>query len=156
VFNCNTPISTYSHLRLLPIIWSCNYGADRQHSTQAETKIVPQVCLSLSPFCRLPPWCELCLTVLSDSQVYCCLWAVLSAKFSVAVPSAIQLCISHFKVQMASSCHNSSTSVLLLGTFFNTILCFSNQMAYPPNVPWHSRWIHQRGHSSPRSPSSTI
>ena len=29
-------------------------------------------------------------------------------------------------------------------------------MAYLPNVPWHSRWIHQWGRSSPRSPSSTI
>jgi len=29
-------------------------------------------------------------------------------------------------------------------------------MAYLPNAPWRSRWIHQRGHSSSRSPSSTI
>ena len=57
---------------------------------------------------------------------------------------------------MASSCYNSSTSVPLLGTFFNMILRFSNQMAYPPNVPWRSRQIHQRGRSSPRSPSSII
>ena len=63
---------------------------------------------------------------------------------------------SHFKVQMASSCHNSSTPVPLLGTLFHIILCFSDQMAYLPNVPWHSRQIHQRGRSSPRSPSSTI
>jgi len=63
---------------------------------------------------------------------------------------------SHFKVQMASSRRNSSTPVLLLGTSFNTISCFSNQLAYPPNVPQHSRRIHQRGHSSPRSPSSII
>jgi len=33
---------------------------------------------------------------------------------------------------------------------------FSDQMAYPPNVPWCSRQFHQRGHSSLRSPSSTI
>ena len=32
VFNGNTPISTYSHLGPLPIIWSCNYMADRWHS----------------------------------------------------------------------------------------------------------------------------
>jgi len=57
---------------------------------------------------------------------------------------------------MASSHHNSSTSVPLLGTPFNTISCFSDQMAYPPNASWHSRQIHQRGCSSPRSPSSTI
>jgi len=57
---------------------------------------------------------------------------------------------------MASSHHNSSTSVPLLGTPFNTISRFSNQMAYPPNAPWHSRQIHQRGCSSPRSPFSTI
>jgi len=29
-------------------------------------------------------------------------------------------------------------------------------MAYLPNAPWHSRQIHQRGHLSPRSLSSTI
>ena len=29
-------------------------------------------------------------------------------------------------------------------------------MAYLPNASWRSRRIHQRGHSSPRSPSSTI
>ena len=57
---------------------------------------------------------------------------------------------------MASSHCNSSTLVPLLGTLFNMISHFSNQIAYPPNVPWHSRWIHQRGCSSPRSPSSTI
>ena len=57
---------------------------------------------------------------------------------------------------MASSRRNSSTLVLLLGTPFNTISRFSDQMAYPPNAPQCSRRIHQRGHSSLRSPSSTI
>ena len=57
---------------------------------------------------------------------------------------------------MAFSCCNSSTPVPPLGTLFNMISYFSDQMAYPPNTPWHSRWIHQRGQSSPRSPSSTI
>ena len=57
---------------------------------------------------------------------------------------------------MASSRHNSSTPVPLLGTPFNTILYFSDQMAYPPNAPWCSRQIHQRGCSSLRSSSSTI
>jgi len=57
---------------------------------------------------------------------------------------------------MASSRHNSLTPVLLLGTPFNMILCFSDQIAYLPNVPWHSRQIHQRGHLSPRSSFSTI
>ena len=57
---------------------------------------------------------------------------------------------------MASSCCNSSTPVPLVRTPFNTILCFSDQMAYLPNVPWCSRQIHQRGCLSPRSPSSTI
>ena len=59
---------------------------------------------------------------------------------------------------MASSCYNSSTLTLvpLLRTSFNTILHFSNYLAYLPNAPQYSRWIHQRGHSSPRSPSSTI
>jgi len=75
------------------------------------------------------PLCELCLTVLLDSQVCCCFWAVLSAKSSVTVLSAKQLL--HFKVQMASSCHNSSTSTLVppLGIPFNTILCFSDNLA---------------------------
>ena len=57
---------------------------------------------------------------------------------------------------MASSRCNSSTLVPPLGTFFNTILRFSDQIAYLPNVPQCSRQIHQRGHSSLRSPSSTI
>ena len=73
--------------------------------------------------------------------------------------SLSQFCLqstSHFKVQMASSRRNSSTLVPLLGTPFNTISCFSNQMAYLPNAPWRLRRIHQRGHSSLRSPSSTI
>jgi len=57
---------------------------------------------------------------------------------------------------MASSCHNFSTPVPPLGTIFNTISCFSDQMAYLPNMPWCSRQIHQRGCLSLRSPSSTI
>ena len=57
---------------------------------------------------------------------------------------------------MASSCHNSSTLVPLLGTPFNTISHFSDQMAYLPNALQCSRQIHQRGRSSPRSSSSTI
>jgi len=59
---------------------------------------------------------------------------------------------------MAFSCHNSSTSTLvpLLGTSFNTISHFSDHLAYLPNALQHSRQIHQRGHSSLRSSSSTI
>ena len=57
---------------------------------------------------------------------------------------------------MVFSYCNSSTPVPLLGMPFNTISCFSDQIAYPPNAPRCSRRIHQRGHSSPRSPSSTI
>ena len=60
------------------------------------------------------------------------------------------------KVQMAFSHRNSSTLVPPLGTPFNKISHFSEPMAYPPNVPRRSRRLHQRGHSSPRSPSSTI
>ena len=94
-------------------------------------------------------WCELCLTVLSDSQVYCRFWAVLST---------IQLYNLYFKSKIASSHNNSSTStpVPLLGTLFNTISCFSDYLAYSPNALWHSKWIHQTGCSSLRSPSSTI
>ena len=57
---------------------------------------------------------------------------------------------------MASSRRNSSTPVPPLGTPFNTISHFSEPMAYPPNAPRCSRRLHQRGCSSPRSPSSTI
>jgi len=57
---------------------------------------------------------------------------------------------------MASSRCNSLTPVLLLGILFNIILHFSDQMAYLPNAPRRSRWVHQRGRSSLRSPSSTI
>jgi len=57
---------------------------------------------------------------------------------------------------MASSRRNSLTPVPLLGTPFNTISCFSEPMAYLPNAPRCSRRLHQRGCSSPRSPSSTI
>ena len=43
-----------------------------------------------------------------------------------------------------------------LRTPFNTILYFSNHLAYPPNAPQCSRWIHQRDCLSPKSPSSTV
>ena len=57
---------------------------------------------------------------------------------------------------MASSHRNSSTPVPPLRTPFNTISCFSEPMAYPPNAPRRSRRLHQQGRSSPRSSSSTI
>jgi len=57
---------------------------------------------------------------------------------------------------MTFSHHNSLTPVPPLGIPFNTILHFSDQMAYLPNVPQYSRRIHQRGRSSLKSPSSTI
>jgi len=59
---------------------------------------------------------------------------------------------------MAFSHCNSSTStlVLLLGTPFNTISHFSNNLIYLPNVLWHSRHIYQRGWSSLRSSTHTI
>ena len=57
---------------------------------------------------------------------------------------------------MAFSHYNSLTPVPPLGTLFNTILYFSDQMAYLPNMPQCSKQIHQRGCSSLRSPFSTI
>ena len=59
---------------------------------------------------------------------------------------------------MASSHYNSSTStpVPLLGIPFNIISYFSDHLAYSSNAPQRSRQIHQRGHLSLRSPSSTI
>jgi len=57
---------------------------------------------------------------------------------------------------MASSHCNSLTLVPLLGTPFNIISRFSDQMAYLQNALQYSRQIHQRGCSSPRSPSGTI
>jgi len=101
--------------------------------------------------------CKLHLTVLSDSQVCCSFWAVSSAKPSVVVlPAKNNFYTSKFKI--ASSCHNfsNSTLILLLGTPFNTILCFSNHLAYSLNAPWCLRQFHQRGQSSLRSPSSII
>ena len=104
-------------------------------------RVVPQVCSSPSPFCRLLPQCKPRLTVLSDFQVCCHFWAVLPTKLSVVVPSAIHFTL-HFKVQIASFCRNSSTPVPPLRTLFNTILRFSDQMAYPPNAPQCSRQLH--------------
>jgi len=57
---------------------------------------------------------------------------------------------------MAFSHCNSSTPVLLLGTLFNTISRFSDQIAYLSNVPQCSRQIHQRGCSSLKFSFSTI
>jgi len=95
------------------------------------------------------PQCELYLTVLSDYQVCCCFWVVLSTN---------QLYISYFKSKIAFSCHNflTLTPVPLLGTPFNTISYFSDYLAYLLNASWQSRQIQQRGCSSLRSPSSTI
>jgi len=54
--------------------------------------------------------------------------------------------------------HLESTPVSLLRTSFNIILYFSDNLtrAYLPNTPQYSRYIHQRGWSSPRSPTCTI
>ena len=87
--------------------------------------------------------------------------AVASEQFHLLNPLSqfhlhFNLTNSHFKVQMALSHCNSLTPVPPLGTPFNTISHFSDQLAYLPNASWHSRRIHQRGCSSPRSPSSTI
>jgi len=62
------------------------------------------------------------------------------------------------KSKIASSYYNFSTSTLVppLETPFNTILYFSDHLAYPPNAPQHSRWIHQKDCSSLRSSSNTI
>ena len=59
---------------------------------------------------------------------------------------------------MASSHYNSSTTTLVppLGTPFNTILYFSDHLAYLPNTLQHLRQIHQRDFLSLRSLSSTI
>jgi len=43
-----------------------------------------------------------------------------------------------------------------LRILFNTILHFSDNLAYPPNTPWHSRHIYQRDWLSPKSPFYTI
>ena len=48
------------------------------------------------------------------------------------------------------------TLILPLGIPFNTILHFSNNLAYLPNALWCSRQIHQRGWLSLRSLSYTI
>jgi len=86
--------------------------------------------------------------------------AVASEQFRL-LNSLSQFCLQSIslrtsKVQMASSCCNSSTPVPPLGTPFNMISHFSEPMAYPPNVPRRSRRLHQWDHSSLRSSSSTI
>ena len=73
--------------------------------------------------------------------------------------SSICKTISSFsKSKIASSCHNSSTltPVLPLKTSFNTIFHFSDHLAYLPNAPQYSRWIHQRNCLSSKSLSSPI
>jgi len=103
--------------------------------------------------------CELCLTVLSDFQVCYHFWVALSTKFLLQFHLQKTILTFHTsKSKMASSCYNSSTLTLVppLGTPFNTISCFSDYLAYLPNISQHSRWIHQRDQSSLRSSSSTI
>ena len=87
--------------------------------------------------------------------------AITSEQFCLLNP-LLQFCLQfNFTIctsspKIAFSCYNSSTLVLLLGTSFNTILHFSDQIAYLPNTSQCSRRIHQRGWLSPRSSSSTI
>ena len=89
--------------------------------------------------------------------------AVASEQFCLLNPLS-QFCLQNnftfhtSKSKIAFSCYNFSTSTLvpLLGTPFNTISCFSDHLAYLPNTPQCSRWIHKRGCSSPRFPFSTI
>jgi len=80
-------------------------------------------------------------------------------KFTVVSEQfCLQNNLCNLKSKIVSSHCNFSTLTLVppLETPFNTISCFSDYLAYLPNTPWHSRWIHQRGHSSLRFPSSTI
>ena len=70
--------------------------------------------------------------------------AVASKQFCLLNPLSqfhlqFNLTNSHFKVQMASSCCNSPTLVPPLGTPFNMISHFSDQIAYLPNVLRRSR-----------------
>ena len=56
------------------------------------------------------------------------------------------------------SIHLESTLVPLLGTSFNTISYFSDNLTrvYLPNALWHSRYIYQRDRLSPRFSTYTI
>ena len=83
----------------------------------------------------------------------------MSAKFSITVLFVKQLfhtssLIAFFYCN--SSIHSKLTLVLPLGTFFNTISCFSSDLTYLLNTIQYSRYIHQRGQSFLRSPTYTI
>ena len=157
MFNSNipklalTPISDFFLFSKIAIIWQIDGAAYKLKPRSFHKSICLQAYLT-----DFHSQCELHLTVLSDSQVCCHFWAVLSAKSSVTVLSANNLHISKSKI--ASSDHDCSILTLVppLGTPFNTISCFSDHLAYLPNALQYSKWIHQRGHSSPRSPSSTV
>ena len=155
MFNGDIPISTHSHLDFFP----SSEVVITQQTDSAAHKLKLR---SFHKFAHLwvhsadfYPGVNHAWQYYQTSQVCCRFWAVPPAKPSVAVPFAIYS-TSHFKVQMASSCCNSSTPVSPLGTPFNTISHFSDQIAYLLNALQHSRQIHQRGRSSPRSPSSAI
>ena len=155
MFNSDTPFSTHSHSDFSP----SSEVATMQQIDSIAHKLKPRSFHKSAYLwvhsADFHPGVNCAWQYYQTSQVCCCFWAVLSAKPSVTVPSAIYLTL-HFKVQMASSYRNSSTPVPPLGTPFNMILHFSDQMAYLPNIPRCSRWIHQRGRSFLRSPSSTI
>ena len=142
MFNSNTPISTYSHLRLLSIIWSCDHTA---------YKLKPR-----SFYKSTHLWVYFADFHPGVNSVWQYYQTPKSAVTSEQFYLLIQLYNPYFKFKIAFFHCNSSTPVPLLGTSFNTISCFSDQIAYPPNVPQHSRRIHQRGCLSLRSPSSTI
>jgi len=146
VFNSDTPISTHFHL---DFSLSSEVATMRQTDSAAH-KLKPR------SFHK-----SACLQVHSADfhpGVNCAGQYYQTPKSAVASEQfrlqSTQLRTS--KVQIASSCRNSSTLVPPLGTPFNTILHFSKPMAYPPNAPRRSRRIHQQGRSSLRSPSSII
>jgi len=145
VFNSDTPISTHS---ISDFFLPSEIVTTQQIDSTAH-KLKPR---SFHKFTHLQvylvdfhPQYKPCLTVLSDSQVYCHFWAVLFAKQPL-----------HFKIASFHCNSSTSTPVPPLGTSFNTILYFSDHLAYLPNALWYSRQIHQIGQSSPRSLSSTI
>ena len=147
MFNGNTPITTHSYLGL-SLIWSCDYMVNRQYSTKAEVKVIPQVYISPSPQSGLSPL----VSTTPDSIIR------LPSLLLLLSSSVCKNNLSTSKSKMASSHHNSSTStpVPLLGTLFNTISCFSDYLAYLPNALWCFRWIHQKDCLSFKSLSSTI
>ena len=152
MFNGDIPFSTPTQTSLLHLKLRPRGRQTVQHISWSQGCSTSPLISESILWTSTPVW------TIPDSIIRLAKSAVASEQFCLLNP-LLQFRLqstSHFKVRMASSHHNSSTLVPLLGTPFNMILRFSDQMAYLPNAPRCSRQIHQRGRSSLRSSSSLI